>query len=115
MQDTKIPTLSAKSSKVTGLNCMYCTKGHHIQVITQSQQLVRMINAGTIPIHVIMELFHIIVGHIIKEHHSISELLSPIVDVVNNAEDVLVIENINNTYIMQIHCRSFKDVGMLNL
>ena len=94
IQDTKIPTLPAKSSMV---NCMYCTKGHHIQVITQSQQLVTMINAGTVPMHVIMELFHIIVRHIIKEHHYISELLSPIVDVVNNAEDLLVIKNINNT------------------
>ena len=97
IQDTKIPTLPAKSSMVTGLNCIYCTKGHHIQVITQSQQLVTMINAGTIPMCVIMELFHIIVRHIMREHYCISELLSPIVDVVNNVEDLLVIKNINST------------------
>ena len=97
MQDIKIPTLPAKSSMVTGLNCMFCTKGHRTQVMTQCQQLVTMINAETIPMRVIMELFHIIVGHIMREHHYISELLSPIVDVVNNVEDLLVIKNINNT------------------
>ena len=97
MQVTRNPTLPAKSLIVTGLNCMYFTEDHHTQVKSQCQQLARMIAAGNIPPHVIIELFHAIVGHIVGVHHCISELLSPIVDVVNNVEELLIIKNINNT------------------
>lgn len=87
-QVTRNPTLPPKSSIVTGLNCM-CFAEH--------QQLARMIAAGNIPPHVIVQLFHAIVGHMVGVHHFVSELLSPIVDVVNNAEELLIIKNINNT------------------
>ena len=105
MQHTRQSKLPEKSALVTGLKCLHLTEDHHAQVKSHCQELVRMFNAGEISVQAFVKLVAVSIGCVSMWHYYLSELLSPIVDVVNDAEEVLLIRSIINTlraFILQV-------------
>ena len=102
----RIFELPDKSALVTGLSYFtYFTGNQHTPAICQTQQLVRIPTAGNIPVQTIIKVAFASVGCVSVWHYRICELLAPIVDVINDAERVLVIENIVHnlrTFIVQV-------------
>ena len=90
---------SDKSVLVTGLrHFTYFTGNPHTPAISQSQQLVRAPQA-------VIKFANAIFGCVSVGHYGISELLSPIIGAINNAESVLVVANIIDnlrTFIVQV-------------
>jgi len=96
LQTTKPLKSPENSSLVTSPSHSYYptqfVEGQHMT--SKYQQFAEMLAAARVSIQTVTKFIYASVGCIPTWHYRISQLLSPIVDVILNAEDVFAVENI---------------------